>query len=113
LVGFTTVSYGYNFSRQEPFGRVHPGNVVDWQIGALLAVSPETSLSLGFDQQFQGHTAVDGAPIAGSNGVAAVVQVGIDQVLTPKVLMEINLGIGLNHLAPDYQLSLTFPVRFK
>jgi|WetSurMetagenome_2_1015567.scaffolds.fasta_scaffold30589_3 hypothetical protein len=113
LVAFTTVSYTYNFARQQPFGRVHPGNVVDWQIGGLLAISPETSLSLAFDQQFQGHTAVDGTPIAGSDGVAALVQVGIDQVLTPKMLLEINLGIGLNHLAPDYQLMFTLPIRFK
>ena len=113
LVGFTTVAYEHNFSTQEPFGRVHPGDVIDWQLGALLAISPETSLSLAFDQQFQNHTSVDHAPIAGSNGVAALVQVGIDQVLSPKVLMELNLGIGLNHLAPDYQLMLTLPVRFK
>jgi hypothetical protein len=113
VVAYTTVSYTANFSRQEPFGSVHPGDIVDWQLGAFLAISPATSLSLSFDQGFRGHTTVDGQPIAGSDGVAAAVQVGFDQVLSSRTVLDVNLSMGLNHLAPDYQLMVTLPVRFK
>ena len=113
LVLFSSVSYSANLSRQERFGRVRPGNAVDWQMGALLAVSPETSLSFGFAQDFKGRTFVDGKPIAGSDGVAAIAQVGLDQVLSSRALLDVSLGVGITNDAPDYQLLVSVPIRFR
>jgi hypothetical protein len=112
LVFFTSLSYSKNFERQESFGRVHPGDFVAWQLGALLAVSPDTSLDLGFSQQFKFHTHVDGEPIRGSDSVAAVVQVGVDQVLSAHTLLNVSLGLGVTNDAPDYQLLVSLPFRF-
>ena len=113
LVVFTTLSYSANLSREESFGRVHPGNSVAWQLGGLLAVSPDTSLNFGFAQQFKLRTSVDGMPINGSDGVAAVVQLGVDQVLSARTLLDVSLGLGVTHDAPDYQLLFSLPFRFK
>jgi hypothetical protein len=113
FVVFTTLSYSANLSRRESFGSVHPGNLVDWQIGGLLAVSPETSLSFGFDQQFKFRTHVDHAPIAGSDGVAAVAQFGIDQVLNARTLLDISVGVGVTRDAPDYRFMASLPIRFR
>lgn len=113
LVLFTTLSYSANLSREESFGRVHPGNAVAWQLGGLLAVSPDTSLNVGFAQQFKLRTSVDRMPINGSDGVAAVVQVGVDQVLSARTLLDVSLGLGVTRDAPDYQLLFSVPFRFK
>ena len=72
VVAFGSLSYIHSFSRHEDFGELDPGNAVDLSLGALLAVSPETSINFQFSQQFRGHTSVDGMSIPGSDGVAAV-----------------------------------------
>ena len=113
LVLFTTLSYSANLSKAESFGRVHPGDAVAWQLGGLLAVSPETSLNVGFAQQFKLRTNVDRMPINGSDGVAAVVQVGVDQVLSARTLLDVSLGLGVTRDAPDYQLLFSLPFRFR
>ncbi len=113
LVFFTTVSYSANLSREERFGRVHPGDTAAWQLGALLAVSPETSLNFGFAQQFKRRTRVDGVSIAGSDGVAAIAQLGVDQVVSARTLLDISLGLGVTRDAPDYQLLISLPIRLR
>jgi hypothetical protein len=112
LVVFSTLAYSANFDHQESFGSVHPGNVLDWQMGAILAVNPGTSLSFAFIQDFKGHTRVAGVPIAGSDGVAAIAQVGLDQVLNSRTLLDVSLGVGVTRDAPDYQVMVSVPIRF-
>jgi hypothetical protein len=112
LVVFSTLAYSGALSRDETFGRVLPGNVLDWQMGAILAVNPGTSLSFAFVQDFKGNTRVAGVPIAGSNGVAAVAQIGLDQVLSSRALLDVTLGFGVTRDAPDYQLMVSVPIRF-
>ena len=113
LVVFSTVSYAANLPYRERFGRVHVGDTVDWNVGALLAVSPDTSISFGFDQQFKTVTRVDGAKIPGSDGVAATAQIGLDQVLNAHTLLDVSLGIGVTRDAPDYTFMVSLPYRFR
>jgi len=113
LVLYSSVSYSANLPYKETFGQVHVGDAIDWQMGALLAVSPETSLSFGFTQEFKSVTRVDGARIPGSDGVAAVAQIGLDQVINERTLVDISLGIGVTKDAPDYQVMVSIPVRFR
>jgi hypothetical protein len=112
LVVFSTLAYSSNLSHQESFGTVQPGNVLDWQMGAILAVNPGTSLSFAFVQDFKGHTRVAGVPIAGSDGVAAVAQIGLDQVLNSRALLDVTVGLGVTRDAPDYQVMVSVPIRF-
>jgi hypothetical protein len=112
LVVFSTLAYSGNLGRQERFGTVLPGNVLDWQMGAILAVNPGTSVSFAFVQDFKGHTRVGGVPIAGSDGVAAVAQIGLDQVLSSRALLDVTLGFGVTRDAPDYQVMVSVPIRF-
>lgn len=113
LVLFSTLSYSANFPYKERFGRVHVGDAADWELGALLALSPDTSLSLGFTQEFKFVTRVNGAKIPGSDGVAAVAQIGLDQVINARTLVDISLGIGVTKDAPDYQLMVSVPIRLR
>ena len=113
LVVFSTLSYTQSFNYREPVGEVHDGNAIDFQLGGLLAVSPETSLSFTFDQQFKGHTSVNGTRIQGSDGVAAIAELGLDQVLSSRTLLDITLGFGLSNDAPDYSVMVSLPIRLR
>jgi hypothetical protein len=113
LVLFSTVSYAYSPTYRESFGRVHAGDALDWQVGGLLAVSPDTSLSFGFDQQFRGVTRDNGKAIAGSDGVAAVAQFGLDQVINARTLLDISVGVGVTRDAPDYTFMVSLPIRLR
>lgn len=113
MVFFSTLSFEHNLIANESFGRVGPGDTINWQAGALLAVSPDTSLSFSFAQNFRGKTRVDGAAIAGSDGVASVMQFGVDQVLSPRALLDVSLGVGVTRDAPDYTVTVSVPIRFR
>jgi hypothetical protein len=113
LVVFSTVSYAHNFSYPESVGRVTEGDTADWDLGALLAVNPDTSLSFGFDQQFRFVTRVNGAKIAGSDGVAASAQLGLDQVINAHTLLDVTVSLGITKDAPDYAVMVSLPIRFR
>ena len=113
LVVYSTLSYTQSLNYREPVGDVHDGNAIDFQLGGLLAVSPETSLSFTFDQRFKGHTSVNGTRIQGSDGVAAVASLGLDQVLNSRTLLDITLGFGLSNDAPDYSVMVSLPIRLR
>ncbi|HEX3406198.1 MAG TPA: hypothetical protein VHS81_03085 [Caulobacteraceae bacterium] len=113
LVLYSTLSYSANLPYRESIGEVHTGDNVDWQLGGLLAVSPDTSLSFGFDQQFRQDTRVNGVAIPGSNGLAGIALFGIDQVLSSRVLVDLTLGVGLTHDAPDYTFMISVPIRLR
>jgi hypothetical protein len=112
MVFFGTLSYATNFSEEEFFGEVDPGNTFGLELGAVLAVTPETSLTFAFAQDFTSKTEVDGVAIQGTDQLSSVVQLGADFVLSPTVLMNTSLGIGITDDAPDYDFVVSFPVRF-
>jgi hypothetical protein len=112
LVFFGTLSYTASLAAHEPVGRVHPGDTFGLEIGTILAVSPETSLSFSLNQEFTGKTSVDGTALPGSDRVSSVLQIGADTVLGSNLLLDLTVGIGLTRDAPDYQVLLSAPVRF-
>jgi hypothetical protein len=113
MVLFASLSYATNLARRESYGRVHPGDEIALQVGASLAVSPSTSFSVSFLQDFRNDTIVDKATIAGSDQVASVLQFGLDQVLTRNILLDVTVGVGVTRDAPDYVFAVSLPVRFR
>ncbi len=111
MVFFSTLSYGASVPIHESYGSVRPGEEFNWQIGGLLSVSPNTSVSLSFIQDYRDRTTVSGAGIAGSDQMASVLQFGVDQVLTRKLLLDVSLGVGVTRDAPNYTLLVSLPIR--
>ena len=112
IVFFTSLSYGASLAIHESFGRVRPGDAIDLLVGALLSLSPSTSLSVSLLQGFRAPTTIDGAAIAGSDQVAAIVQFGVDQVITRRMLLDVSLGVGVTRDAPNYTFLVSLPIRF-
>jgi len=113
MVFYSTLAYAHDWSVQQSFGRVSPGDGLRWDLGAILAVSPATSVIFGLSQGFRGKTQVDGQSIPGSDTVASSLQLGVDRVLFRNVLLDVTLGVGLTRDAPDYVFQISTPIRLR
>ena len=78
-----------------------------------LAVSPSTSMSFGLSQEFRNRSQLDRTGVPGTDTAAASLQLGFDRVLTPKLLFDLTLGVGLTRDAPDYTVQISLPYRFR
>jgi hypothetical protein len=108
LVFFGTFSYGTTFARDG----LDPGDELGLALGAVLAVSPESSLRLVLDQRFVDDLRLDGRAIEGSDRVVSTLVLGASSVLGRGVLLDVAAGVGLTRDAPDYSLSVALPIRF-
>lgn len=113
LVFFGSLSYARDLPAREPFGTYQPGDALGVELGSVLALNPETSLTLGLSQLFRGRTLVDHESRPGSDTVQSSLLLGFDRVLTPRLLLDLSLGVGLTRDAPDYVLQVSLPYRFR
>lgn len=112
LVFFGTLSYAHDPAAHEAFGVVQPGDAIGLDLGAVLAVSPETSFTFGVAQEFRGRTSIDHQGTPGTDTLAASLDLSVARVLMRNVLLEVSLGVGLTRDAPDYALQISLPIRF-
>ena len=91
---------------------VRPGSQTGLSIAALLAASPETSLSAGIDQVVSRRTRVDGVRVPGTDQVSSMLMLGATTVISRHSLLSLSVGIGLTRGAPDYSIGVSVPVRF-
>ena len=125
--GFAKVSGGLTLlERQDPLvfvGNVsyeaafehagaRPGNQIGLSVAALLAASPETSLSVGLEQVFMARARAGGAEVVGTDVISGVALLGATSTINRHALVSLTGGIGLTKGAPNYLVSLSVPVRF-
>ncbi|MDB5459183.1 MAG: hypothetical protein JWO72_924, partial [Caulobacteraceae bacterium] len=113
LVFFGALSYARDLAANKSFGLYQPGDALGVELGSILALNPETSLTLGLSQEFRGRTQIDHTARPGTDTAAASLQLGFDRVLTSRVLLDVSLGVGLTRDAPDYVLQMSLPIRFR
>lgn len=106
LIG--SVSYQHTFEKSQ----IQPGPVVAMNLGAALAVSPETSLRMFVSAAYQDDAEVFGSKIDGSDRTIGTFVVGGSTLLAPGVLLNATLGVGLTDDADDFSLILSLPIRF-
>jgi hypothetical protein len=70
-------------------------------------------MTFGLSQEFRARTQLDGVGAPGTDTAAASLQLGFDRVLTPRLLLDVTLGVGLTRDAPDYALQISLPYRFR
>jgi hypothetical protein len=125
LVFFGSLSYTTNLSATKKIQttdaagqsqlaseRLSPGGTFGFQVGAALAVNPEASLNFALDQRFTRSTSLNGVSLPGTYLSEAVFNVGTSYIYAPGRSIDLGLGIGLSRGAPDFQLSVNFPLRF-
>lgn len=90
----------------------NPGDRYGFTVGAFLAASPETSLSLALQQVFIDEFKVNGRTIRGSDRVVSSFVLGASSIIAKKILLSVSGGIGLTDDAPDYFVNISVPIRF-
>jgi hypothetical protein len=113
LVFFGTVSYAHDFPADESFGSVQNGDSIGLQLGMVLALNPDTSMTFGVSQDFRGRTRLDGEYLPGTDTISSSLLLGVGRVLSPSLLLDVSLGVGLTRDSPDYIFQISLPFRFR
>ena len=112
LVFLASASYTANLGLDTQQGRREPGDLWGLGGGAILAVSPETSMSFLLDVHYQPEDSLNDKTLVGTDETVAVLQLGLGTVLSRRLLLNVTVGIGLTADSPDFQLGVSLPMRF-
>ncbi|WP_433968270.1 transporter [Tunturiibacter gelidiferens] len=93
-------------------GHFKPGDAVGFQIGSILALNPEVSMTLGWDQRFTRSTTLNGVDIPASYLVEGALRLGTTYVYAPGRTIDLSFGVGLTPDTPNLQFSVGVPFRF-
>jgi hypothetical protein len=92
-------------------GHFKPGDAVGFQIGSILALNPETSMTLGWDQRFTRATQLNGADLPASYLVEGTLRLGMSYLYAPGRTLDLSFGVGLTPDTPNLQFSVGLPFR--
>lgn len=109
---FGSLSYTGNLPADKAEGRIDPGDTVGMNLGLALALTPDTSINFGWEQQFVDKTKLNGQDVPGSFLVVGGFRVGGTYTVTPDTSVDVSVVIGLTRDAPDLQATIALPVRF-
>lgn len=91
---------------------IERGDQYSFSLGASLAASPYTSLSLNMLQIWREKTQVANSNVPGSDAVQSIMSFGITTRVTRQLFFTVNGGIGLTDASPDYIINVSLPYRF-
>lgn len=103
-----TVAYQTTFERKG----IEPGDQFSLAVGATLAASPQTSLSVGLQQTYARETKFNNVKVQGSDAVSSAFTLGASSTIGHSLFFSALGGIGLTDSSPDYFFNITVPFRF-
>jgi len=123
VVFFSNISYTNNLAGRHTIpdpndpgstmiGHFRPGGQIGFQLGSILAMNPETSFTLGWDQRFTFSTSLNGQRIPASYLVEGTLRLGTTYVYAPGKMVDLSFGVGLTPDTPNLQFSVGFPLRY-
>jgi Putative MetA-pathway of phenol degradation len=92
--------------------QINPGDQINFQTGAFLATSPETTLRGVLQQNFLQNTTVKDVTFKGSDSVQSILTFGASSILGRGILVDLQVGFGLTSAAPKYSVILSSTYRF-
>lgn len=101
-------TYSHTFEDDD----VKPGQQVALSLGANLALSPETSLSVTLNQAWADEVEFDGTSVDGSDRLSTSFDFGGSTIIAPRTLLRVVTSLGLTDDAPDYGLRASVAYRF-
>lgn len=102
------LAYSYTFEDDD----VQPGQEFTLSLGANLAISPETSLSLSLNQSYTDEFEFDGSSVNGSDQTTASFDIGGSTIIGPRTLVRLVAQVGLTDDSPDYAIRASLAYRF-
>lgn len=110
---FASANYYYNFERDVggSYGKVKPGDSFEYGLGLAYALNEKLSASLSYQQRLYWKTRQNGEDVPGTDLNVATLNFGISYVLSQRTSVNITVGVGLTHYAPDVTVEITIPIR--
>ena len=108
VVFIAGLSYQHSLEKNQ----ITPGPVIATNLGAAIALSPETSLRFSLSGAYQGETELFGSDVDGSDQVIGSFIIGSSTLLAPGVLLNGTLAFGLTDDADDMSILFSLPIRF-
>lgn len=90
---------------------IERGDQYSFSLGASLAASPYTSLSLSLQQTWREKTQIANINAPGSNEPLSIMNFGLTTRVSRKLFFIVNGGIGLTDASPDYLINVSLPYR--
>lgn len=103
-------SFSYSYAFEDD--NIKPGQQFGMTLGANLALSPETTLSVSLNQSYTDDFEFDGDKIDGSNQLSSSFDFGGSVIVGPRMLFRLTTSLGLTDDAPDYGLRAGLSYRF-
>jgi alkylation response protein AidB-like acyl-CoA dehydrogenase len=92
-------------------GYLRPGDAFGFQLGSILALNTETSMTFGWDQRFTQETKLNGVRLPASYLVEGSLRIGTSYMFAPGKTIDLSFGVGLTPDTPNLQFSVGFPFR--
>jgi hypothetical protein len=93
-------------------GQLNPGDQINFQTGAFLGTSPETTLRGVLQENFLQNIRVHDVTLRGSDTVQSILNFGASSILGRGLLVDLQVGLGLTNAAPKYSVILSSTYRF-
>jgi len=92
-------------------GHFKPGDSVGFQLGSILSLNPETSMTIGWDQRFTRATTLNDKVVPASFLVEGSLRLGASYLYAPGRTIDLSFGVGLTPDTPNLQFSVGLPIR--
>ena len=92
-------------------GHFKPGDSVGFQIGSILSLNPETSMTIGWDQRFTRSTTLNDQLIPASYLVEGSLRLGASYLYALGRTIDLSFGVGVTPDTPNLQFSVGLPIR--
>jgi hypothetical protein len=92
-------------------GHFKPGDSVGFQLGSILSLNPETSMTIGWDQRFTRATTLNNTTVPASFLVEGSLRLGASYLYAPGRTLDLSFGVGLTPDTPNLQFSVGLPIR--
>ncbi len=92
-------------------GDVALGDGLGVILAVILAATPETSVALDVDVASFSATVAGGQPLAGTDRLSGVLEIGVSTIVARNLLLNVIAGVGVTPAAPDLRLAVSVPFR--
>ena len=112
VVLLATGMYAASVPRWIPLGWYKAGDEFAGSAGAVLAVSPETSLSFAFEAAYALPFRLYGQNAYRSDRTSGVFRVGVATLASRSGFLQVSVGMGLTRDVPQFEVAVATPFQF-
>jgi hypothetical protein len=112
VVIYGGMSATYTPESNKKIGHVRPGKSFGANLGMVLSLNHDTSISFNYNYNYTLETEVNNQEIKGSDFTTSTFGVGLSRAGNDFYAMDFDLAIGLTRDSTDFQFTVSLPFQF-